>query len=115
AFYIGWFFIFQVALLYDFHYRDRTNPKVEIRALKRRFKHLLDWDFFSQWMHYLILPSLIYWGSLSLIYINFGFPKVQQIIVVFSSAAFYIYYLYLKEIFLRQRQVIDRDIFVALS
>jgi hypothetical protein len=115
AFYAGWFFVLQVALLYDLHHKDRVSFKASLRAFKQRFGHLLDKKFIKQWLHYLILPGLIYWGSLCVMFVNFGFPRIQQAVVVFSSIAFFINYLYLKEIFSRGREEVDRDIFIILS
>ncbi len=115
AFYVGFFYILQVALLYDLHNKDLKNSTATLSAIKRRFGYLWSGRFLRQWLRYLILPGLIYWGSLVAFYLNFGFPKIQQIIVVLSSVAFFVNYFYLKEIFSRRNNAVDRDIFVILS
>ena len=115
GFYAGLFYIIYVALIYDLHYKDRSGFSASFSAIAARFKHLLDFKFIREWLHYLILPGLIYWGSLAVFFLNFGFPKIQQLVAVFSSAAFLVNYLYLKEIFRRGKETVDRDIFVALS
>ena len=133
AFYIGWFYILQTILLYDLHYKNRgslerarkqhagmaasfkRNLKVFLSAFTDRCRHLARWHFFRNWLVYLILPGVIFWGTVCLIFINFGFTRIQQIFAVLSAGALFLNYWYLKEIFSRAKEVVDPDIFVVLS
>src|SRR5581483_327821 len=127
------FFIAQIALLYDLHFKQRGvikrarqlhKPhnhsfflylrKVAATATLDRSAHL-KWSSLKLWVNYLILPGIIFWGSICIFFVNFGFPKIQQVFVALSSAAFFLNYLYLKEIFRRGKELIDRDIFVILT
>ncbi len=111
AFIVWLFFLLEIALLYDLHFKKHRGFK----ELRKRFDHLWEKKFVKAWLHYLILPGLIYWGSLGIFFLNFGFPKIQQIVAGFSSIAIFLNFLYLKEIFSRGKEEVDSDIFVILS
>jgi hypothetical protein len=133
AFIVGLFFILQIVLLYDLHFKtpgsiSRAKKKHESLAqgIAKSFKvlgwalwdrcaHFREAKFVKQWLNYLILPGIIFWASISLFFVNFGFPKEQQIFAGLSSIALYLNYFYLKEIFSRGNEMVDPDVFVALS
>lgn len=133
SFYVGLFFIFQIVFLYDLHFKAPGSLakaqtrhknvshwflkrcKVFASALWERFSHFHEAKFLGRWLNYLILPGIIFWSSMALFFVNFGFGKNQQVIVALSSLALMINYLYIKEIFARAKEVLDRDIIVMLS
>jgi hypothetical protein len=146
AFYVGLFYILQIVLLYDLHYKNRGAflrakkkhesvshafhkfIKIMGSALWDRVSHLREANFVRQWFNYLILPGIIFWGSIAVFFVNFGFPKIQQIFVFLSSIALILNYWYLKEIFDRgslklseknqehdKSLKVDDDVFVVLS
>lgn len=133
AFYVGLFYIFQIFLLYDLHLKSSENfkraqikhqavghkffktCKVISTALWYRCYHLRKWKFFRQWLNYLVLPGMIFWSSIAIFFVNFGIYRIQQIYVLLSSTALFLNYWYLKEIFSRGKEIVDRDIFVAMS
>lgn len=133
AFIVGLFYILQILLMYDLHFKipgalSRARQKHEnlAKSLGRNFKiwgsafwdrieHLRKWTFLRQWLNYLIVPGIIFWSTVSIFYIHFGFPKIQQLFAALSSLALFLHYFYLKEMFLRKSEQIDQDIFVVLS
>ena len=133
AFYVGLFYIFQIFLLYDLHLKNPGSfkrakakhravsdqfikaCKVVSSALWDRCYHLRQGKFFRLWLNYLILPGIIFWSSIAIFFVNFGIYRIQQIFVFLSSAALFLNYWYLKEIFARGREKVDKDIFVAMS
>ena len=131
-----WLFLWlEIALLYDFHLKNpgslkrarakhesvthqfTRGCKVMASAFWDRSKHLREWHFLQSWLNYLLLPGLLFWSAVGILYANEGvyFFKVQQIVIWLTSLAMLVNYWYLKEIFARNREVVDRDIFVAMS
>ncbi len=133
AFFVGLFFVFQIILLYDLHFKEsgslsrarrlhesvphrmQRSWKIFSSAFQDRLQHLLNWRYLKRWLSYLILPGIIYWSSMGIFYLNFGFPKIQQIFALLSSMAIFVALFYIKEIFSRGKLVVDKDIFVVLS
>lgn len=133
AFWIYLYLIFNIIFFFDLHFKKRGNwqrakarhsgvisdlerfVKTVASSFYERFEHLRKWQYLRQWVYFLLLPSFIFWSSFSLFFINFGFYKVQQIVAIFSGIALVLYYSYLKEIFYRQKEVVDSDIFIILS
>ncbi len=133
AFWIYLYLVFNIIFFFDLHFKKRGSwqraklrhqgvisnlerfVKTAFSSFVDRFEHLGRWQYLKQWIYFLLLPSFIFWASFSLFYVNFGFYKTQQIIAIFSSMALVLYYSYLKEIFYRQKEMVDSDIFIILS
>lgn len=133
AFWLFAYLAFAIILLYDFHYKvpgsllkaqklhDSVRykftgrVKIVLSAISGRLAHLKQWKVAQSWLNYLLLPGFIFWGTVSLFYVNFGVYKIQQIIAVFSSLALVLHFWYLKEVFYRKKEKVDSDVFVALS
>ena len=91
------------------------NTKVLFSALWDRFEHLRSWKYIKQWLHFLLLPAIIFWATVTLFYINLGDLKIQQLLAVQSALALVLDYWFLKESFQRGKELADQDIFVILS
>lgn len=133
AFWIFLYLLFNIVFFFDLHFKTPGSwgraklkhqnlaqglgrfVKTVFSALWGRFEHLWQWEYLKQWIYFLLLPGFIFWASVSLFYVNFGFYRSQQIVALFSGAALVVYYSYLKEIFYRKKEVVDSDIFIALS
>jgi hypothetical protein len=133
AFIVGLFYILQIVLLYDLHFKNKgalgrarqqhghlvegmeKNLKVFFSAFWDRCAHLREIKFIKQWLNYLILPGIIFWSTIAIFFVEFGFLKVQQSFAILSSLALFINYFYLKEIFLRGKERVDTDVFVMMS
>ncbi len=133
AFYIWLYLMFYIALVYDLHFKTRGNwsraalkhqdvagiasrkIKIFFSALSERVQHLGKIAFLRHWLNYLILPTLVFWGTVGVFYVNFGFYKIQQITAILSSVALLLNFYFLKEVFIRQKIKVDPDIFITLS
>jgi hypothetical protein len=133
AFYIYIYLALKMALLYDLHFKNtgalkraRTRHEsirhwlsrtshIWASAIHDRFQHLMHWKYLRHFFNYLLLPGLVYWGTICLIYLNFGRLALQQTFALLSSAALIVCYWYLKEIFYRKKERVDADIFNTLS
>lgn len=109
--------LFWLSFIFDLHFRNREPITATglWHKFKNRFRHLVNWEHLRFFQNYLILPGLIYWGSIILIGINFGHVKLQQFIAVVSSLALVVAYTFFKEIFRRKTTPIDDNHFVILT
>jgi hypothetical protein len=130
---IYFYLIIKITLLYDLHFKnpgalDRARSKHEnvghwlSRSLKilgsacwDRINHLRSWQYARHWLNYLILPTFLFWATVVMFYLNFGYLKIQQMFFLLSSIALIMTYWYLKEVFIRKLEKVEGDIFVALS
>ncbi len=133
AAYIWLYLMVHIALIYDLHFKERgswkravikhqnlaygvvRSLKIFFSALFDRVCHLRKITFLSHWLNYLILPTVIFWGTVGVFYVNFGFYKIQGIKALMSSVALILNFWFLKEVFIRQKEVVGSDIFVILS
>jgi len=129
AFWIFLYLIFNIIFFFDLHFKtpgswNRAKLKhqnkgnffkIAFAAFWDRFSHLRRWEYLKQWLHFLLLPGFVFWASVSLFYVNFGFYRNQQIVALFSGIALVAYYSYLKETFNRKKEIVDSDIFIILS
>ena len=100
AFWIFLYLLFNIVFFFDLHFKNRGSwqraltrhrqiasvlprgLKVLASAFWDRFEHLRRWGYLRQWLHFLLLPGFIFWASVSLFYVNFGFIKIQQTILL---------------------------------
>lgn len=133
AFWIFIYLVFKIVFLFDLHFKKRGSLersrfkhqnvvagaeralKIYATALWDRVEHLRKWSYLRKWLHFLVLPTFIYWSAITLIYVNFGFGQIQQIVVLLAAGGLILYYWYLKECFYRQKDVVDSDIFIVLK
>ena len=133
AFWLWLFLLVEVTLLYDLHFKRRgnwqraaerhrqvserfwRNCRTVFSALGARIEHVRHWSQLRYWVNYLLLPGLLFWATVGLLYVNFGNIKMQETFVGLSSFALILNFWYLKEAFSRQQEKVETDIFVALS
>jgi len=133
AFVIYVYLALKISLLYDLHFKNpgalkRATAKHEsvshwflksmailLSAFSDRISHLLKKHHWLQFQNYLILPGMLFWSTIILLYVDFGNSRLQQVIVLLSGAAMVVNYWYLKEAFLRKTEKVDRDIFAGLA
>ncbi len=133
AFVIYLYLLAKMAFLYDLHFK---NPGALSRAKTRhesvshwlhrlirilasafwdRIQHMRRWTYFRHFQNYLLLPALIFWSTVCLLYLNLGRIMLQQTFIIISSIGLVLTYWHLKEIFHRKKEIVDHGIFVALS
>jgi hypothetical protein len=127
------YMVVKMTFLYDLHFKNRgalararvkhenvgqwylRTAKICLTGIWDRLHHLRRWVFLRHFQNYLLLPTLIFLSTAALLYLNFGRILIQQIFIILSSAALVLNYWNLKEVFARKREVVDQDIFAALS
>lgn len=133
AFWLWIFLWLMVFVLYDLHFKNpgaflraktrhenvphwlKRSVRIAFTALIGRLGHLGRWNEIKHWLNYLLLPGIIFWSTVAVLYANFGNVKIQQIYIWLSSAAFIVIYWYVKEAFSRKQEKVEADIFAALS
>ncbi len=102
--------------IFDLHFReDHLTADSLWHAIKLRFKHFVSWEKFRHFQNYLILPSIIYWGSVLLIGINLDHAVLQQFIAIVSGLSLVIVYTLFKEVFHNKITPIKESHFLTLS
>lgn len=133
AFWIYLYMVFQMAFLFDLHLKN-SGSLVRARARHENIAHRLQrtWKVFSSaaadrfshfrsrrhinlWLHYLLIPSFIYWGTMSLLYSNLGFYKIQQVLAVLSSMALVAGYLFVREALYLKKEQVRHESFAVLT
>jgi hypothetical protein len=125
--------MFKIIFLYDLHFKVRgswgrakekhesishwlhRDIRVVSSAVWHRLRHFHTWAHVKQALVYMVLPTLLFWSTVVVLYLNFSFIRSQQIFFVLSSMALILNFWYLKELFHRKTEQVENDIFVALS
>src|SRR5258708_12158240 len=107
SFYVYAFHVFWLTFLFDLHLKKRgvlANAKLNARgfnmlwcAFKDRCAHVRKWEYLRHYQNYQVLPGLIYWASVILIFLNPFNNLLKELIVVSSTFALSIAYWYMKE------------------
>jgi hypothetical protein len=125
-----WLFI---AFLFDLHFKNpgalgrarlkyaglAASAKKTLRvcgdAVLDRCEHLLRWKHYKKAVHYLLIPGFIFWASIIIFYVELSHVRIQYIFAGLSVVALTTAFYYIKEVFSRNKERVDSDIFVALS
>lgn len=112
-----WVYIFHVCwltLMFDLHYKKRgilTNLRFTHsgwrligHAFKERFEHVKKWEYLRHFQNYLILPGIIYWSVVVMLFLNPFRQVVKQIIVLLASLGLTIVYWYFKKVFSKKME-----------
>ncbi len=126
----------KIGLLYDLHFKNPgalgraikkhesiehwllRSSKVVLSALLDRFSHLATKDHWLKFQNYLILPGILFWSTVILIYKNsspVSDRPLQQFFALLSGLSLVVTYWYLKEIFLRKSEKVESDVFAGLA
>lgn len=121
------YLVFKILFLYDLHFKrtragqNSAVAQVELvaqaywGAFFSRTRHFFTLSYVGKYLNYLLLPTLIFWSTVIILYLNFGQLRVQQAIVFFSSLTLIAAYWYIKEIFSRRTEKVDAEIFVRMT
>jgi len=105
AVYIAIFHIFWIGFIFDLHLKHREPVDLTSaryrgllrQALKQRFQHFLNWRYFKHYINYLILPAILFWSVIILIFLNPFRESMKQIVIIASSFALTVVYWHMKE------------------
>jgi hypothetical protein len=109
------FLVFWLHFIFDLHLKEKGLGRSITHSIYLRFKHFLHWHYFFRFQNYMILPAIIYWGSVIIIGINFGHAKLQHFIAVASSIALVVVYTLFKEIFHSKLAPVYDNHFILLT
>jgi hypothetical protein len=132
-----WFYLaLKIGILYDLHFKQPgalkraikkhesiehwfvRSLKIVLSALLDRFSHLATKDHWLKFQNYLILPGILFWSTVILIYKNAS-PltdrPLQQFFIFLSGTALVVAFWYLKEIFLRKTEKVESDVIAGLA
>lgn len=117
ALYVYAFHIFWLTFLFDLHLKKRavlatarinfSGAKLLLQAFKQRLDHLRQWKYLRHYQNYLVLPGLLYWASVILIFLNPFNSTLKQLIVFSASIAMSVAYWYMKEHISRRLEAQD--------
>ncbi len=113
--YVYLFLVMWLMYVFDTHFKRENYLLSFLRSLLHRIKHFLTWEHFRHFQNFLILPGIIYWGSVVLIGINLGHFVLQQFIVFASTAALVISMTLFKEVFRKGLGEVRHHHFVILG
>jgi hypothetical protein len=98
SFYIYAFHIFWLTFLFDMHLKTRGVWGNNLReALRLRFAYMKNWYHFRHFQNYLVLPGIIYWGTVILLLLNPFDTALKQGITICSTIALSVAYWFMKE------------------
>ncbi|OGE88095.1 MAG: hypothetical protein A3J07_01540 [Candidatus Doudnabacteria bacterium RIFCSPLOWO2_02_FULL_49_13] len=117
SFYIYAFHIFWLTFIFDLHLKNRGvlaavwiegwDLKIIWKALLQRFDYMFNWHHFRHFQNYLVLPGLLYWSAVTLLFLNpFNFG-LKQALVLFTTIAMGVTYWFMKEHISRRLEAID--------
>jgi hypothetical protein len=109
AWYLYAFHLVWLVFMFDLHFKRARNshhslmemlnaPAVWV-ALKDRARHLYHWSYIRRYLNYLILPSVMYWSVVVLIYLNPFHELFKDGLIILTSASLAVVFWHLKEVF----------------
>ena len=101
------FLVIWQAFIFDLHLKTssiRTIERTLLGGLKNRWAYLWNIHHFLHFQNYLILPGIIYWMTVILIYLNPFDELVKQVWIAASSIALAAAQWYLKTVFLAHKE-----------
>ena len=98
AIYFYAFHIFWLFFLFDLHLKAKIDwQKSFVEGLRERFAHLKQWAYIRHFLNYLILPSILYWSAVILMFLNPFNYNLKHAIAFTTTAALSVAYYYMKE------------------
>jgi hypothetical protein len=107
AFYVYAFHIFWLTFLFDLHLKKRgvlanarlnhQSAKMLWMAFQERIEHVKKWQYLRHYQNYLVLPGLIYWATVVLMFLNPFRSILKELLVISSTAALSVAYWFMKE------------------
>jgi len=107
AFYIYFFHVFWLTFLFDLHLKKRgvlANAKMNHQGLRmlwkaflERCEHMRHWPYFRHYLNYLVLPGVLYWATVVILFLNPFRTDFKQFIILCSTIVLGVAYWYMKE------------------
>lgn len=113
--YIYLFHVFWLTFIFDLHFKKvsiigaylsgELESHLVWQAIKDRVSQMLMWSNFRHYQNYLVLPGIIYWTTVCLLFLNPFKELIKQVIVIGSSLAMVVAYWYFKDFFSKKLEV----------
>jgi len=107
SFYIYAFHIFWLTFLFDLHLKKRgvlanarlnhKGVKMFWEAFKGRIEHIRKWEYLRHYQNYLVLPGILYWSTVTLLFLNPFKTELKQLIALSATLAMSVAYWFMKE------------------
>jgi hypothetical protein len=101
--------------VFDLHFKRARNvhhglwalfkAPVIWEALKDRARHLYHWSYVRHYLNYLIVPSVLYWSVVVMLFINPFAELFKDGLIIVSTVALSVIYWHLKEVFSHEREL----------
>lgn len=109
SWYVFAFHVFWLTFIFDLHLKRSghlAHARVHFKgarmvweAFKNRTRHLYHWNYLRHYLNYLILPSILYWSVIILMYLNPFHELFKDALIIISTATIAVIYWHLKEAF----------------
>ncbi len=117
SFYIYAFHIFWLTFIFDLHFKKR-NVLAELRlnykgaklvweGFKQRCGHVRKWEYLRHYQNYLVLPGILYWACVILLFLNPFNGGLKQALIFFTTVAMAVAYWFMKEHVSRRLEHMD--------
>src|SRR3989344_6755699 len=93
--YIYLFLVFLQSFVFDLALKTKTPWS----ALASRFSYMLKLEHFLHYQNYLVLPGIIYWSAVSMMFLNPFDLITSQVVIVSTTVALTLAFWYLKTVF----------------
>lgn len=97
------FLVFWQSFIFDLHLKHAYTwsgwEKSLWRALQERFAYMFEKQHFLHYQNYLILPTVIYWSAVALLFLNPFETLLKQIFASTSALGLAVTFWYLKTVF----------------
>lgn len=113
--YVYLFIVIWLQFIFDTHFKEENYVLSFFKSLRQRFNHFLTWRHLRHFQNFLILPGIIYWGSVILIGINFGHKGLQQFIGLASSLALIVSLTLFRDVFNKKLKDVEQRHFILLN
>lgn len=105
--YVYLFLVFWQMFIFDLHLKTtRTSAdlaRTVAEGIKARWDYLRHKHHWLEFQNYLILPGIIYWMTVMMLYLNPFSTLTKQVFILLSSLGLAISFWYLKTVFLSHR------------
>lgn len=105
AVYLFLFHVFWIAFIFDLHLK--TAPSVDItsalfqdlfrRAIIQRFQHFYRWVFLRHFLNYFVLPTILFWSTVILLFLNPFRGELKQLVIIVSTISYALNYWHMKD------------------
>jgi hypothetical protein len=95
--YVYLFLIFLQSFIFDLHLKDPSD-------WSKRFAYMFQKQHLVHFLNYLVLPFVIYWSTVVLLYLNPFEQTVKQVLIFSSTIAIAAVFWYLKGVFYEHKQ-----------